>query len=71
MKTKEIRELTEKELFHRLDEINEEIFKLRFRVMSNTTDKPANITNAKKEKARILTILREREIAKKGSGKNG
>ncbi|MBN1151410.1 50S ribosomal protein L29 [candidate division WOR-3 bacterium] len=71
MKAKEIRELTEQELMHRLDEVNEEIFKLRFRVMSNATDKPANIRNAKKEKARILTILREKQIAQKGNIENG
>ncbi|MBN1620557.1 50S ribosomal protein L29 [candidate division WOR-3 bacterium] len=70
MKTKEIRELTDKELLHRLDEVNEEIFKLRFRVMSNTTDKPANIRNAKKEKAKILTIMNERDVQKKRNDKN-
>lgn len=62
MKTNEIRELSNKELVHRLEEISEDIFKLRFRVMANVTDKPANIRKSKIEKARILTIMREREL---------
>ncbi|KQC15116.1 MAG: hypothetical protein APR63_04395 [Desulfuromonas sp. SDB] len=62
MKSKELRELNNEELEHRLDEIEEELFNLRFRVMANVTDKPADIKKTKIEKARILTILRERQL---------
>lgn len=62
MKSNELRELNNEELEHRLDEIEEELFNLRFRVMANVTDKPADIKKTKIEKARILTILRERQL---------
>jgi len=62
MNTKELREFNNKELIHRLDEINEDVFKLRFRVMANVTDKPADIRKSKIERAKILTIIREREL---------
>lgn len=62
MKANELRELSKEELVHRLEEIEENLFKLRFRVMANVTDNPSEIKISKREKARVLTILKEKEI---------
>lgn len=62
MKANELRELSKEELVHRLEEIEENLFKLRFRVMANATDNPSEIKKSKREKARVLTILKEKEF---------
>ena len=62
MKANELREFSKEELVHRLEEIEENLFKLRFRVMANVTDNPSEIKKSKREKARVLTILKEKEL---------
>ncbi|MEX1037634.1 MAG: 50S ribosomal protein L29 [Acidimicrobiia bacterium] len=59
----EIRELTGEELMETLAELKEEQFNLRFQVATNQLDNTARIKDVKKEIARILTVLRERELA--------
>jgi large subunit ribosomal protein L29 len=58
--TKELRELNDTELEHRLGEAKEELFNLRFQ---NATGQLDNIPHMRREIARIETLLREREIA--------
>jgi large subunit ribosomal protein L29 len=59
----EIRELTGEELMETLAELKEEQFNLRFQVATNQLDNTSRIKAVKKEIARILTVLRERELA--------
>jgi large subunit ribosomal protein L29 len=59
----EIRELTTEELMETLTELKEEQFNLRFQVATNQLDNTSRIKDVKKEIARILTVLRERELA--------
>jgi large subunit ribosomal protein L29 len=59
----EIRELTNEELMETLTELKEEQFNLRFQVATNQLDNTSRIKDVKKEIARILTVLRERELA--------
>lgn len=59
----EIRELTDEELMETLAELKEEQFNLRFQVATNQLDNTSRIKDVKREIARILTVLREREIA--------
>lgn len=59
----EIRELTDEELMETLTELKEEQFNLRFQVATNQLDNTSRIKDVKKEIARILTVLRERELA--------
>ncbi len=62
MTTAEIRELTTEELVDALTEAKEEKFNLRFQVATNQLDNTARIRVVKTEIARILTVMREREL---------
>ena len=63
MKASEIRELNDKELLEALGEAREERFNLRFQVATNQLDNTARLTEVKKDIARILTVMRQRELA--------
>lgn len=63
MSVAELRELTNEELLESLAEAKEERFNLRFQVATNQLDNTARLKALKKEIARILTILRERELS--------
>lgn len=62
MTTAEIRELTAEELVDALAEAKEEKFNLRFQVATNQLDNTARIRVVKTDIARILTVMREREL---------
>ena len=59
----ELRELADDELVERLEENREELFNLRFQVVTGQLDNPQRIGEVKREVARILTVQRERSIA--------
>jgi len=61
-KVHEIRDLDEIELMDRLESLKEELFNLRFQLATGQLDNPMRIKQARHEIARILTVLREREI---------
>ena len=60
---KELRELNDTELEHRLGETKEELFNLRFQNATGQLDNVTRLTQVRREIARIETLLREREIA--------
>ncbi len=59
----ELRELADDELNQRLSENKEELFNLRFQIVTGQLDDPRRIKAVKREIARILTVQREREMA--------
>jgi large subunit ribosomal protein L29 len=59
----ELRELPDDELRQKLSEAKEELFNLRFQIVTGQLDDPRRIKQVKREIARILTVVREREIA--------
>jgi large subunit ribosomal protein L29 len=61
-RTNEMRELDDEELETRLREAKEELFNLRFQHVTGQLDNYARLGQLKKEVARIMTLLREREI---------
>lgn len=65
MTIKEVRELTSEELQKKLKEQKAELFNLRFQHAINQLDNPTKIVETKREIARILTVIRENEIAGK------
>jgi large subunit ribosomal protein L29 len=71
MKVDELRDLTVDELMDVLIEAKEERFNLRFQVATNQLDNTARLKEVKKEIARILTILRERELAEAKENADG
>ena len=63
MTATELRELPDDELRQKLAEGKEELFNLRFQVVTGQLDNPRRINEVKREIARVLTVLRERDIA--------
>lgn len=64
MKPQELRNMTEQELNHKTASLKEELSKLLFQAKTGRLEKPARISQIKKEIARIKTILREKSHAK-------
>ena len=58
----ELRELPDDELMARLDSAKEELFNLRFQLATGQLDNPMRIGQVRHEVARILTVLRERQL---------
>jgi large subunit ribosomal protein L29 len=56
------RDADETELEHRLAEAKQEVFNLRFQIVTGQLDNSARLRTVKRDIARILTILREKEI---------
>jgi large subunit ribosomal protein L29 len=62
-KSGELRDLADEELEQRLAEAKEELFNLRFQVVTGQLDNPMRIKQVRRDVARILTVLRQRELA--------
>ena len=58
----ELREADESELENRLAEAKQELFNLRFQIVTGQLDNSARLQAVRRDIARILTILREKEI---------
>ena len=57
-----LRDLSETELGQKARELREEVFNLRFQVSMAMAKNPARIGQARRELARIQTLLRERTL---------
>ena len=69
MKATEIRDLDEKELGKKVAELRQELFGLRFANATGELDDTAGLGRAKRDLARALTVVRERELAGGGDGR--
>ncbi len=58
----ELRKLNYKELGEKLDESKEELFNLRFQLVTNQLDNTSRIKQVKRDVARIATVMRQQEI---------
>jgi large subunit ribosomal protein L29 len=63
MKAGKVREIDEKELQQKLREMDEQMFRLEFQMSIGQMDGLKKVRAMKKDRARINTILRERELA--------
>ncbi len=63
MKADEIRELTDDEIHARVDQMQEELFRLRFRAATSELDNPMLLRSLRRDVARLKTVIRERELA--------
>jgi len=61
--TAELKGLSSDELVDRLAEARRELFNLRFQLATGQLDNTARMGQVRKDIARTLTVLREREIA--------
>lgn len=60
MKANQLRDLTDSELRDRESELAERLFSLRIQKVTGQLEKPNKVKDAKRELARVLTVLRER-----------
>jgi len=65
MKSKEFKDMTNDELGSKLKELKTEHFNLRFSHATGQLTNPMMLNTVKKDIARVLTILRERELKAK------
>ena len=61
VKAKAMRDMSPDEIRTRLQELSEELFNLRFRNAMKQLDNPLKIREGRREMARLLTVLREKE----------
>ena len=60
MKAKELRDMTGDVLNAKLKELKNELFNLRFQHAINQLDNPHKIVDVKRDIARVMTILQEK-----------
>ena len=64
MKAEKWREMSGDELVQKSKELNEELFNLRFQLSMGVAKNPSRVRQAKRDLARVQTVLRERELAR-------
>jgi len=62
-----MREMTVDEIRERVTELRAELFNLRFRNSMKQLDNPIKIRESRREMARLLTVVNEKESAKAAS----
>ena len=66
MNTEQLRELSADELLVKEEGLREEMFNLRFQHATRQLDNTARLPQVKREIARVLTVLSERDLAGAG-----
>jgi large subunit ribosomal protein L29 len=64
MKAKELRQLSEGELFEKEKQLGEELFNLRFQHATGQLENVMRIPQVKRDMARVKTILKEKSLNK-------
>ena len=64
MKSKQVLEMTDKELQTKLNELKSALFFLRFKNATNQLTNPMVLVETRRDIARIKTVIRQREIAR-------
>ncbi len=62
MELDELKQMSPADLRIKEREVREEIFRLRLKLRTNQLDNPANYRKARKELARLLTVLKQKEL---------
>jgi len=62
MRADKVRELDNAELQRQVDDLKEQSFRLRFQLTMGQTDGLKKLRAIRKDRARMLTILRDREL---------
>ncbi|MDQ6700777.1 MAG: 50S ribosomal protein L29 [Acidobacteriota bacterium] len=65
MKKQKVRDLDDREMKTQLRDTEEQLFRLRFQMSMGQMEGLKKVRGMKKNRARMLTILRERELAGK------
>lgn len=67
MNIRDLRQLPDDRLFDELEDLKESLFNLRFQKSFGQLEDPNALRRAKRDVARILTVVRERQIAAGGT----
>lgn len=67
MNVRDLRQLPDDRLLDELEDLKEAMFNLRFQKSFGQLEDPNALRRAKRDVARILTIIRERQIAAGGN----
>ena len=67
MKASEIREMNPDELVDELESLQRRLFDIRTQAVTEKLEDPSQLTKAKRDVARLKTIIRERELEKQES----
>jgi large subunit ribosomal protein L29 len=63
----EIRDMTDDEIRDRIEQLQEERFRLRFRSATQQLENPMLLRNLRRDISRLKTVQRERELQNQGS----
>lgn len=66
MNIQDLRQLPDERLLDELEDLKESLFNLRFQKSYGQLEDPNALRRAKRDVARILTVIRERQIAAGG-----
>jgi large subunit ribosomal protein L29 len=64
-----VQDLDDKEIGHQLGEMDEQMFRLKFQMSMGQMEGLKKARSMRKDRARMLTVLRERAIAAQAGGK--
>ena len=67
MKASELRSMNLKDLNGKLKELKQELLNLRFQHAINQLDNPHKIADVKRDIARVLTVLQEKESSEENA----
>ncbi|MBR2984749.1 MAG: 50S ribosomal protein L29 [Clostridia bacterium] len=65
MKANKVHEMSDEELMVKLEELKKELFNLRLNHATGQLNNPLALNTCKKDIARVMTVMRERQLAKK------
>jgi len=66
MRADKVREIDTSELQRQLNDSRDQLFRLRFQLSMGQTDGLKKYRSLRKDRARMLTILRERQLSEQG-----
>lgn len=69
MDVKELRDLTGPELAEKEQQLSQELFNLRFQLAAGRVENPMKIRQARRDLARVKTVLRQQVLAGKPAAK--
>jgi large subunit ribosomal protein L29 len=61
MKASKMREQTVQELLDKERDLSEQLFALRLQKVTGQLEKPSRVRDVRRDRARVLTVLREKE----------
>src|SRR5580765_2122463 len=62
MDVEKLRNLTDSELLHQQQELNDQLFRLKFQLKMGQTESLTKIRGLRKDVARVHTVIREKEL---------